>query len=359
MIGISLKKQSGALTLAAEERVPRRCLESFTGNRVPGELCFSTRAILRVRSINPTRTARRTDRNRERGEERREREREKKTRTKEKDRRGKRERERETRRQKGSSNPGARSVSGHRDGSSRRFVAMFSERTARRARPGRRGVVNKPVAGAAPHGSESGSARDETGQVGVDPIFKSYLSVSAVESRAATCEPHLPTPVRHPTTQPRKGGGAPPRSTLLSLARPSARCSLARSLGALAATRRRRRQNNPAPLPRRTRRRPGHPRRPAARSRHALSYRHHRGELGARSLCPVEIRTSTVRHVQGNTCWATTRIKRATARRYCETRRDVASWSLRCPSSGPPERLLSFSIFSFFDTSHSFQTYPS
>jgi len=62
----------------------------------------------------------------------------------------------------------------------------------------------------------------------------------------------------------------------------------------------------------------------AARSRHALSYRHYRGELGARSLCPMEIRTSTVRHVRGNTCWTTTRIRRATVRRHCETRRDVA-----------------------------------
>lgn len=55
--------------------------------------------------------------------------------------------------------------------------------------------------------------------------------------------------------------------------------------------------------PRRSRRRPEHPRRPAVRSPHGLSNRHYRGELGARSLCPVEIRTSTVRHVWGNTCW--------------------------------------------------------
>lgn len=59
--------------------------------------------------------------------------------------------------------------------------------------------------------------------------------------------------------------------------------------------------------------------RPAHRSPpHALSYRHHRGELGARSLCPMEIRTSTVRHIRGNTCWATARIKRATARQHHE-----------------------------------------
>lgn len=73
-----------------------------------------------------------------------------------------------------------------------------------------------------------------------------------MESRAATCGPHPPTPVRRPAT--RNHGGAPPRSAHSRsapdpLARSLARSrthTLARSLGALAATRRRRQTPGPA-----------------------------------------------------------------------------------------------------------------
>lgn len=159
----------------------------------------------------------------------------------------------------------------------------------------------------------------------------------AVESRAATCGPHLPAAVRRPTARNHRGGALARVGGGRSFARSLALGRLpARPLGALAAaTRRTAAKAWPRclriALPRRSRRRPGHPRRPAARSRHALSYRHHRGEHGARSLCPMEIRTSTVRHVRGNTCWATTRFKRATVGRHRETPRDVAG-SRRCPS---------------------------
>lgn len=87
MIGISLKKQSGALTLAVEgesavtllgavravqQRSRMHPTETAFGGTVFFALTesprFSTRAIPCVGSINPTRTARRTDRNREKGE---------------------------------------------------------------------------------------------------------------------------------------------------------------------------------------------------------------------------------------------------------------------------------------------------
>lgn len=124
-----------------------------------------------------------------------------------------------------------------------------SGRAARRTRPGRRGVVNKPAPAPdpAPRGSKSdrvGSGRVGSARIRSGPVRPSYLSVSAVESRADTCGPHPPTPVRYPTT--RNHGGAPPRSARTR----SLVCSLARSLGALAATRRRQKPGSAASVSR-------------------------------------------------------------------------------------------------------------
>jgi len=203
---------------------------------------------------------------------------------------------------------------------------MLPMRPARRARPRRRGVVNKPAPGPAPRGSKSdrvGSGRVGSARIQSDPVV-----------------PQRPRPWNHALlraglilrlrsdVQQRHTSMGGPRHGRLALARSLARSLARRTRGDTTAAKAWLRCLRIA-LPRRSRRRPGHPRRPATRSRHALSYRHHRGELGARSLCPMEIRTSTVRHVRGNTCWATTRIKRATAGRHRETRRDVAR---RCPS---------------------------
>ncbi|KYN30523.1 hypothetical protein ALC56_15219, partial [Trachymyrmex septentrionalis] len=106
-----------------------------------------------VGPINPTGTARRTDRNREKGE---------------REKKGKKEREGGveepstlgTRSALGDGTDGTDGETGP-DGTvtTRRWLVMLVNRAARRARPGRRGVVNKPASGPAPRDSKLGSGR--------------------------------------------------------------------------------------------------------------------------------------------------------------------------------------------------------
>jgi len=120
---------------------------------------------------------------------------------------------------------------------------MLPMRPARRARPRRRGVVNKPAPGPAPRGSKSdrvGSGRVGSARIQSDPVV-----------------PQRPRPWNHALlraglilrlrsdVQQRHTSMGGPRHGRLALAR-----SLARSLGALAATRRRQKPGSAASVSR-------------------------------------------------------------------------------------------------------------